>query len=696
MPLKKLIVPSLLAIGMATSLTACGEKTKTQTKATTKTAQIQKAGKPVLGDFGIALDNMDKTVKPGDNFFKYVNGTWLKNTEIPADKSAYGAFGALADQSEARVKSIIEDLSKQKNKPGSVEQKIGDLFSAYMDTKTIEQKGLAPLKEDLAVIDGVKNHSDIASLMGDPVLGLESPFGTYIWTDAKDPTQYILYVYQSGLGMPNRDYYIEKDEKSVETRKAYLSYLTKMLEAAGRENASAKAKAILAFETELAKVQWPPEKARNRDLTYHKKTLAELEKFAPGIDWNAAFSKAGIADKGPYVLNEDTAIQSMAKIFANTPVATLKDYMAAHYVGSLSSYLPKDIDQASFDFYGKTLRGTEQQRDRWKRGVSVVNANLGEAVGKVWVKRYFPPEAKQQMDILVQNLRGAFKDKIANLDWMSAETKVEAQDKLKKFYPKIGYPKKWKDYSTMQVNKEDLIGTIKSARLWQWKDELKKLGGPIDKEEWGMMPQTVNAYYNPGFNEIVFPAAILQPPFFDPNADPAVNYGGIGAVIGHEMGHGFDDQGAKSDGDGKKRNWWTEADKKAFEAKTKALVNQYNQFEALPGLHVNGERTLGENIGDLTGLTMAYTAYKKSLNGKEAPVIDGLTGDQRFFLSYGQVWQRKFRDEALRTRIKTDPHSPGEFRANGIVRNFDAWYDAFDVKPGDKLYLPPEKRVRIW
>ena len=694
MTIKKLLIPSLLALSMATGLSSCDQKA--QSDARPVAANQKQKAKPVLGDFGVATQYIDKSVKPGDDFFKYVNGLWLKTAKIPADKSRYGSFSKLADQSEARVKSIIEDLSKQKNAPGSVEQKIGDLFAAFMDTATIEKKGLAPIKADLAKIDAVKTHDEMAALMGDPELGIESPMGGYVWTDEKNPDAYMFYLTQSGLGMPSRKNYLESDEKNKSLRAAYLTFLTKMLDAVGRDHPKERAKAVLDFETKLAKAHWTPEKARDRDLTYHKKTLDELQAYAPGFDWKASLARAGVADKGPFVLNEDTALKQSAKVFAETPVDVLKDYAIAHYISSLSGYLPKNIDQADFDFYGKALRGTKEQRARWKRGVGVVNRYLGEAVGKVWVKRYFPPEAKAQMDDLVENLRGAFKDKIAHLDWMGEATKAEAQDKLKKFYPKIGYPSKWKDYSTLKVNKDDLIGTIKSARAWRWHDSIRKLGGPIDREEWGMNPQRVNAYYNPGFNEIVFPAAILQPPFFDPNADPAVNYGGIGAVIGHEMGHGFDDQGAKSDGNGKKRDWWTEADKKAFEAKTKALVEQYNQFEPLPGLHVNGKLTLGENIGDLTGLTMAYTAYKKSLHGKEAPIIDGLTGDQRFFLSFGQIWRSKMRDEALRNQVQTNPHSPGPYRANGPVRNFDAWYKAFNVKPGDKLYLPPEKRVRIW
>jgi len=689
MPLNKLIVPSLLAIGLATGLSACGDKPTE----VAETVQIQTAA---LGTFGVELANMDKSVKPGDNFFKYVNGTWLKNTEIPADQSNYGAFNMLRDRSEDRVKAVIEDLAKMTSETGSVEQKIGDLYASFMDTDTIEAKGLAPIKADLAAISALDNHKAVAAMMGDPAMGVRSPFGGFVNTDAKNPDVYIFYLSQAGLGMPNRGYYLDDDEKSVGLRADYMTFLTTMLSASGADNIASRVQAVMDFETEMAKVHWEPAKRRNRDLTYNKMTKAELLEYAPGFDWITMIESSGMGGEDEFILRENDAIQGLAKIFADTPMDVLKDYMTIHYLSGNSAYLPSNIDAASFAFYGKALRGTETQRDRWKRGVSVVNRNLGEAIGQVYVKRHFPPVAKAQMDDLIENLRAAFKDGIDNLEWMGADTKVEAHDKLAKFYAKIGYPKNWKDYSTLSVDKNDLIGTMKSANVWQWNDMVSKLGGPINKGEWFMTPQTVNAYYNPGFNEIVFPAAILQAPFFDPNADPAVNYGGIGAVIGHEMGHGFDDQGAKSDGDGKQRNWWSEADQAAFKAKSAALVAQYDQFEPLPGEHINGQLSLGENIGDLTGITMAYAAYKKSLGGKPAPMIDGYTGDQRFFLAYGQIWQRKFRDEAMRTQLKNGPHSPGEYRANGIVRNFDGWYEAFDVQPGDVLYLAPEDRVKIW
>ncbi len=694
MPLNKLIVPSLMALGLATGLSACGEKTTTQTKATKSDIVHIKTAE--LGSFGVELVNMDKTVKPGDDFFKYVNGTWLKNTEIPADKSNYGSFNILGDRSEAQVKAIIQDMAAAEATPGSDEQKIGDLYAAFMDTETIEKNGLAPIKADIAAINAVANHSAAAAMMGDPSLSLRAPVGGWVDVDVKETDKYIFYITQSGLGMPNKTYYLDEGEKFDGYRLAYVEFMAKMLEAAGVENAFKHAEAVMDFETQIAEVQWDPAKRRERDLTYNKMDIDALVNYAPGYDWVAMMNASGLGAEKIIIVRENDALQASAKIFGDTDISVIRNYMLIHYISANAAYLPKDIDNARFNFYSKALRGTETQRDRWKRGVGQVSGVLGEAIGKVYVKRHFPPAAKQQMDDLVENLRATFKDGINNSDWMGEATKIEAKDKLKKFYAKIGYPKNWTDYSSLKVNRNDLIGSVKQANAWQWNDMISDLGGPIDKEEWGMTPQTVNAYYRASLNEIVFPAAILQAPFFDPNADAAVNYGGIGAVIGHEMGHGFDDQGSKSDGDGKQRNWWSTEDEAAFKAKSQALVAQYNEFSPLPGQFVNGQMTLGENIGDLTGITMAYAAYKRSLGGKEAPVIDGLTGDQRFFLSYGQIWQRKFRDDALISRLKADPHSPGEYRANGIVRNFDAWYTAFDVQPGDALYLAPEDRVKIW
>ena len=697
MTLKHLLAPSVIALSL--SLAACNNSATDAVKetATKTTANVEAvATKPVLGSFGIATENMDKSVKPGDNFFKYVNGTWLKNTEIPADKSSYGAFTTLRDLSDDRVKVIIEEAAAKDAPDGSEEQKIGDFYAAFMDMDKINAAGMAPIEADLAKIAAVSTKEEAATLMGDPSMGVRAPVGGWVDVDVKDVDNYIFYLTQSGLGMPNRDYYLDEGEKSDELRAAYVKYLRAMLTAAGDENPLGSARKIMAFETAMARSHWTNTKRRNRSLTYNKMSLDELKAYAPGFPWDSMLEASGISDQRAFVVRENDAIKGLAKTFGATDLETIKAYMTANYVGSMAAFLPAKIDNARFDFYGKALRGTEVQQERWKRAVSQIDAMMGEMVGKVYVKKHFPPVAKKEMDKLIENLRAAFKDGIDNLEWMDAKTKVEAQDKLAKFNPKIGYPDEWTDYSELKVDRDDLIGTVKSANEWSWKDNISKLGGPIDRNEWGMNPQTVNAYYRASLNEIVFPAAILQAPFFDPAADPAVNYGGIGAVIGHEMGHGFDDQGRKTDGNGVQRDWWTEEDGKAFEKLSGALADQYSEFEPLPGLKLNGKLTLGENIGDLTGITMGYAAYKRSLNGKEAPIIDGMTGDQRFFLAYGQIWQRKFREEAMRTQVKNGPHSPGEYRANGIVRNFDAWYEAFNVQPGDALYLPPEKRVKIW
>lgn len=693
MTMKHFLAPSLLALTL--SLAACNNAgTQTDAKDAPKAEAV--AAKAVLGSFGIATENMDLSVKPGDDFFAYVNGTWLKNTEIPADKSSYGAFTTLRDLSDARVKDIIEEASAKEAAPGSEEQKIGDFYAAFMDMDSINAAGMTPVAEDLAKINAVTTKEDVARLMGDPSMGIRAPVGGWVDVDVKDVENYIFYMTQSGLGMPNRDYYLDEGEKSDALRAAYVTYLRAMLDAAGDENPLGNARKVMAFETAMARSHWTNTKRRNRSLTYNKMSLGELKTYAAGFPWDAMLSASGLSGQDTFIVRENDAIKGLASTFDRTDIDTIKAYMKAHYVGGMAAYLPSEIDNARFAFYGKALRGTEVQQERWKRAVGQIDGTMGEMVGKVYVKKHFPPVAKQEMDKLIENLRAAFKDGIDNLDWMDAATKVEAQDKLAKFTPKIGYPDEWTDYSELKVDRNDLIGTIKSASVWSWNDNISKLGGPIDRSEWGMNPQTVNAYYRPSLNEIVFPAAILQAPFFDAAADPAVNYGGIGAVIGHEMGHGFDDQGRKTDGNGEQRDWWTEEDGKAFESLSGALADQYDEFEPLPGENLNGKLTMGENIGDLTGITMGYAAYKRSLNGKEAPIIDGMTGDQRFFLAYGQIWQRKFREEAMRTQIKNGPHSPGQYRANGIVRNFDAWYDAFDVQPGDALYLPPEKRVKIW
>ena len=691
MTLKSILMGSALALGSVSLLTACqnSDAPKTET-----VAEMPKTAK--LGSFGVATENIDKSVKPGDDFYQYVNGIWLNNTEIPADRSNYGSFSVLADQAELRVRTIIEDSAKKGGKPGSAERRIGDLFSAFMDTDTIEKKGMAPLQDGIDAIYALDSHGDLALAFADPANDLTMPFSPYVYIDSKDTTQYITYMGQGGLGLPDRSFYLEDTENNLKIRKAYVDYITTVLEAADVDGARERAEGVLAFETDIANAHWSRQKRRNRDLTYNKMSMDELADYAPGLPWAEMMKVSGIGEIDDIVLTQNTAVKDTAEIVLDTPVETIQDYMTFHLINDYSQYLPAKIDEASFAFYGTALRGTEQQRPRWKRGVSYVNRTVGELVGNIYVEKHFPQSSKSQMGDLVENLRAVFKTGIDDLEWMSDDTKEQAQYKLAKFNPKIGYPDKWETYDGLDIDKDDLIGTVKSARLWNWNDNISKLGQPIDRDAWGMTPQTVNAYYNSALNEIVFPAAILDAPFFDPNADPAVNYGGIGAVIGHEMGHGFDDQGRKTNGDGLLKDWWTEEDAENFNSRAVRLGQQYDEFEPLPGEFVNGTMTMGENIGDLTGITMAYKAYKRSLGGKEAPVIDGLTGDQRFFLAYAQIWQRKYREQAMRSRLKTDVHSPGQYRANGIVRNFDPWYEAFDVQPGDALYLPPEERVRIW
>ncbi len=677
---------------LALTLAGCNNAAETKTDTVVQTVEAKPA---ILGTFGIATENIDESVQPGDNFYEYVNGNWLKNTEIPSDRSRYGSFSVLADQAEKRVRAIIENAASDEN-PTADEKRIGDFYNAYLNTDRIETLGLAPVQGDLDRIRAAETKDDVLKLMADTGLGLASPVSPYVYIDAKQNDEYIVYLTQSGLSLPNRDYYFDESEKGQDILNGYKSLAETMLTEAGVESAASRADAIMAFETALAEGHWSRVKQRDRDLTYNKMSLSELKDMAPGIDWSGMMDELGLGGQNTVIVREKSAVENAAKVFAETPVEVLKDYMTVSLMNGHAAYLPKRIDDARFDFYGKTLRGQEEQRPRWKRAVSSVNGTLGEVVGKVYVAEHFPPDSKAQMKDLVENLRGAFKDGIDGLEWMADETKEQAQYKLKKFNPKIGYPDKWETYEGLNVDADDLVGTIQSARKWSWEDSISQLGQPIDRDEWGMTPQTVNAYYNSILNEIVFPAAILDAPFFDPNADPAVNYGGIGAVIGHEMGHGFDDQGRKSDGDGIQRDWWTAEDADAYKERAKALAEQYSAFEPLPGENLDGNLGLGENIGDLTGVTMAYEAYKRSLGGKEAPVIDGFTGDQRFFMAWAQVWAIKWREAALSAQIKNGPHSPGEFRANGIVRNFGPWYDAFDVQPGDAMYIPPEERVKIW
>jgi predicted metalloendopeptidase len=648
---------------------------------------------------GIATEYIDPSVRPQDDFYEYLNGKWMKTVEIPADKSSWGSFAKLRDDTLPQLRGIIEKAAAGNPAKGTDAQRIGDYYASFMDEAKLEQLGITPLNGELAKIAALKDKSELPALLAHlGKIGVNVPYDFGIHQDNKDSTKYVADIYQSGLGMPDRDYYLKADDAKLADAKAkYLAHVEKTLALAGDKNAAANAKAIVDFETELAKVQWTKVELRDPIKAYNKVPLADMAKVAPDYDWNAYLQATGIAGKTTYVIvSQPTYLKGFAEISNKTSLDTWKAYLTMHLVDAYASYLNKAFVDERFDFYGKTLSGVKEMEPRWKRGVGAIEHSQGESLGKLYVAEYFPPERKARMEALVKNLLAAYKQSIDKLDWMSPATKKEAQAKLAKFTPKIGYPNKWKDYSALVVVRDDLVGNVMRSREVEYNRELNKLGKPIDRDEWGMTPQTINAYYNPEMNEIVFPAAILQPPFFDANADDAVNYGGIGAVIGHEISHGFDDQGAQYDGDGNLRDWWTEADHKNFKAKTAMLVNQYNQFEPIPGYHVNGELTLGENIADNSGLAIAYKAYKISLKGKKAPVIDGLTGEQRLYMGWAQVWRTKMREQQQIVQVKTDPHSPGQFRANGTLRNQPGFYDAFKVKQGDKMYLAPQERVIIW
>ncbi|WP_050412584.1 M13 family metallopeptidase [Massilia sp. NR 4-1] len=648
---------------------------------------------------GIDTQYIDASVRAQDDFFTHLNGQWLKTAVIPADKSSWGSFAKLRDDTLPQLRGLIEELQAKKHKAGTEEQKIADLYASYMDEAKLEKAGVRPLAGEFSRIRGLKDKKGLPALIAHMnQIGVAAPYGFYISQDARESTRYAVYLSQSGLGLPDRDYYLKQDDaRLADVRVKYEAHIGKILGLAGVKDAPAKAKAILALETALAEVQWS--KVDNRDPVkrYNKKSFAELAALAPAYDWKGALASTGVSAKTDYVIvSQPSYFSALDKVVQDTPLATWQAYFEWQLLRDAAPYLSKVFAEENFAFYGTVISGTKEQPPRWKRGVSVVEGAIGEGLGKLYVAKYFPAERKERMEHLVQNLLAAYKQSIDTLDWMGPETKQEAQAKLSKFTYKIAYPNKWRDYSALQFTAGDLAGNMRRASLFSFQRNLNKLGKPIDREEWGMTPQTVNAYYRSTTNEIVFPAAILQPPFFDARADDAVNYGAIGAVIGHEISHGFDDKGSQSDGDGNLRDWWTAADKANFKTKTDALVKQYSAYSPLPGYNVNGELTLGENIADNSGIAVAYKAYKLSLNGKAAPVIDGLTGEQRFFMGFGQVWRSKMLEPQQIMQVKTDPHSPGQFRANGTVVNQPGFYEAFGVKEGDKMYVAPEQRVIIW
>jgi putative endopeptidase len=644
---------------------------------------------PELGTYGFDTAGMDSTKKPGDDFYSYANGKWDAATEIPADKSNYGMFTKLDDLSKDRVKAILEGELK---KPSS---KIGIAYASYLDEAALEKKGMVPIQPIMNQIKAVKTHKQFEALL--PKLaskGVGALFGGYVGQDDKNPESYIFSMGQGGTGLPDRDMYLQDNPKFEEIRTAYKAFLTQMLTHAGEKNAAARAQAIYDMEKKIATVQWTREDSSDATKTYNKLTTAELDKLTPQLSMSTILKT--ISPKITQVLvAQPSAFTGIAKIFGETDINVFKDQIMIGALTTYSDVLPISVDDTVFNFYSKTLSGTPEQQARWKRAIGFVEGSIPDEIGKLYAAKYFPAETKAAAKDLVGNILASMGNRIENLTWMQPETKVRAKQKLANFTVKIGYPDKWHSYTKLVMTKGDAFGNNVRANQFAFADNMSKLGTPIRRWEWGMLPQTINAYANFGMNEIVFPAAILQAPFFDPKADAAINYGGIGAVIGHEVSHHFDDQGSKYDEKGRLNEWWTESDKKAFEVAGKALIAEYDKYEIFPGANVKGEFTLGENIGDLAGLTVAYDAYQKSLGGKPAPVIDGMNGDQRFFLGWAQVWRRKYREANLRQRLLTDPHSPSTQRA-WVVRNLDKWYEAFQPNATDKLYLKPEERVRIW
>ncbi|MCP4943234.1 MAG: M13 family metallopeptidase [Planctomycetaceae bacterium] len=648
------------------------------------------------------VSGIDKTlfspdITPGENFYWYANQEWLDKTDIPGDKSNYGIFTVLDDKTRSEVRALIEEAAASKAEPGTAAQKVGDLYKSVLDMKARNDAGIKPIQPLLRRINKVKSVEDLAKTLGFLMKsGVYGPLAPYINADARNSDQYTVYVTQSGLTMPDRDYYLEDDERYTKLRAELLAYVADMLAATGAKKPEPAAKAIYELERTLAEKQWTKTENRDPEKTYNKKTSEEMQVLLGDFPW-ATFAKAsGLTKQKEFVVRQPSYLEQLGKLLTEVDLNTWKNYLRLQVIDGYSSSLTEELELRHFQFHSTAISGVTEQEPLWKRGVNVTSSVLGELVGQLYVEKYFKPAAKERMNELVENLKKAFAERITTRDWMGKGTQKQALEKLSMFTTKIGYPDEWKDYTALKIESPILATNILASSKFETKEELKKLGGPIDRNEWHMTPQTINAYYNPVMNEIVFPAAILQPPFFNMEADNAVNYGAIGAVIGHELSHGFDDKGSKYDGKGNLRKWWTETDREEFERRAEGLVAQYDAFEPVKGNFVNGKLTLGENIGDLGGLSVAYKAYRLSLNGKEAPVIDGLTGDQRFFLGWSQIWRRLYREPELLKRLVTDPHSPSEYRVNGIVRNMDAWYEAFGIKPTDALYLKPEDRVRIW
>jgi len=692
----RLLLTILFALAGSVTLAACKQQTAETTAKAAAPAEQPAQPKP-LGS-GIDESTFDRSVRPQDDLFQFVNGNWVKNTEIPADRARWGTFDALREQSQKDIRELVEEVSTEQDvAQDTPEQKIRDFYNSFMDWDKATSLGIEPIRPELDSIEAAAGMDDIFRLFGTlGVYGVNSPIGGGIFSDMKDPDTNTVYLVQAGLTLPDRDYYLKDDDQFVKGRKLFLDYATKVFDKAGYDQAAERADRLLKLETELAKVMWTKEENRDWTKRYNPRNIQQLEEMAPAINWDVFLEASQVPGREQYLVSQPSYFEAASGIISNTPLEVWKDYLRLQTISAFAPVLGQDYYTLSFDFFNKGLSGVDQPEPLWKRAVNSVNGNMGELLGQLYVARHFKPEAKKRMEDLIQNLIKAYEQSISQLDWMSEETRQQALDKLHKFTPKIGYPDKWRDYSKLHIVSGDLVANVKAGAQFEYDRQINKLDKPVDRTEWGMTPQTVNAYYNPVWNEIVFPASILQPPFFNENADDAVNYGGIGAVIGHEIGHGFDDSGRRFDGNGVLRDWWTKDDADKFDKRKNALAAQYDGYEVIDGQTINGQFTSGENIGDLGGLTIAYLAYKMSLKGKPAPVIDGWTGDQRFFLGWAQVWRGKARDAEAKRRLTTDPHSPARFRANGAAVNVPAFYEAFDVKEGDGMYLPPDKRVKIW
>ncbi len=657
-----------------------------------RTNSAAQAGKARYGSWGVDLAARDPAIKPGDDFWRHANDSWFRANPIPAARISYGVGVVLSEQLGQQLRAILETAAASAN---PADRQVADLYASYMDEAGIEARGIAPLRPYLARIAAVRGREDLLRLVATP--GYVSPVNIGIIPNPADPNRYVAFAGQGGLGMPGRDYYLRDGETFERARAAYRDYIVQLHRLAGIADAGAKADAIVALERQIAEAHWTPERSRDVRQLINPMNREQLTRLAPQFDWTPWLEQHGLGGVETVIAGQTTAIAAIGGLLESVPLETWKDYMTFHSLSGAAPFLPRAFDEAHFNFYARTLRGVERERERWKRGLDVVNGALGESVGRIYLERHFPAESRRQMAELIANLRGAFAERLGTLEWMDDETRAQALVKLDAFDPRIGGPERFIDSSAMRIDRNDLAGNMLRASEFAWNLQLSRLPNPVDRSLWVMNPQTINAYYSPLSNQITFPAGILQPPYFDPNADPAVNYGSIGAIIGHEIGHGFDDQGRRFDAQGRFRDWWTETASERYAERTQRLVEQFNQYDGIPGQRVNGQLTLGENIGDLGGLEMAYAAYRRHVDRHgEPPVIDGLAGDQRFFLAFAQAWRSNIREGALRERLLTDPHSPPEFRVNGIVRNVDAWYAAFNVQPGDRLYLPPEQRVRIW